>query len=363
VIYLAYFVIGFTVLQLLVALINLVFREKPESGEISGSPMVSVLIPARNEEKNIPNILCDLQNQAYRNIEVIVFNDMSDDRTAEIVAGFGKEDNRIRIINSTALPEGWTGKNYACHSLADAASGEYFLFIDADVRLSGKIICDMIHMAEKKGLSLISIFPKQMTVSVGEKISVPDMNLILLTLLPLVFVRKLSFPSLSAANGQFMFFRSGEYREIKPHAKLRDDKVEDIGISRLFKRNNLRIACLTGNSTVECRMYTGLCEAIEGFSKNVGAFFGNSLILAFLFWLVTTLGFIPVLVLTPLPLFMLYILLFFMVRILVAIASEQEAVENLLYCIPMQFILGIFIYKAILNKYSGGYVWKGRKVK
>jgi glycosyltransferase involved in cell wall biosynthesis len=362
-IWLGYLVLGFTAVQLLVALVNLIFREKPEKGTIQGTQHVSVLIPARNEENNISNILSDLLSQDYRNIEIIVFNDLSEDRTAGIVREFSKKDPRIRLINSEGLPPGWTGKNFACFSLSEAASGEYLLFIDADVRISGGIIPDMISMAEKHRLSLISIFPKQIIETPGEKITVPNMNYILLTLLPLVLVRKLNFPSLSAANGQFMFFRKSLYREMQPHGKLKDEKVEDIMISRLYKRNSLRVACLTGNDSVRCRMYSGLDEAVNGFSKNIGAFFGNSLLMAFLFWLITTLGFIPVMLSAPFYMFAIYLSAYFMTRVLVAAASEQNPAENLLSCIPQQVTLGMFIYKALNSRYSDGFEWKGRKVK
>ena len=122
-----------------VALTNLmVERNLPES-ENSSEELVSVLIPARNEENNIGNILTDLINQDHRNIEVIVFNDQSEDRTAEIVREFARIDNRIRLIESDGLPEGWLGKNYACHKLSQSATGKYLLFLDADVRVGNKL--------------------------------------------------------------------------------------------------------------------------------------------------------------------------------------------------------------------------------
>ena len=126
--YIAWFVFFFTLLQLLIAFVNLLFMSKLRTENKSEKPLVSVLIPARNEEKNIGNVLEDLLNQDYQEIEVIVFNDLSDDATAEIVTAFARRDNRIRLINADRLPEGWLGKNRACHILSQHAGGSIFYF-------------------------------------------------------------------------------------------------------------------------------------------------------------------------------------------------------------------------------------------
>src|SRR5512140_362775 len=123
-IYLAYFVLGFTALQLLTSLVNLLFLEKPAKRFLQNYSLVSVLIPARNEEENIRNILQDLLLQDYKNIEIIVFDDQSEDTTADIVKEFERKDPRITLISSHALPEGWLGKNFACHNLSQAAKGD-----------------------------------------------------------------------------------------------------------------------------------------------------------------------------------------------------------------------------------------------
>jgi hypothetical protein len=362
-IYIAYFVFGFAVLQLLVSLANLLFRERLRKGKLKNNPLVSVLIPARNEEENIGNILKDLLTQDYGNIEIVVFNDQSDDKTEGIVLEFGKLDKRITLVNSLGLPECWLGKNFACHTLSKSANGEYLLFIDADVRVSGGIIANSIAFIEKYDLALISIFPRQIISTFGEKITVPNMNYILLSLLPLILVRKLPFPSLAAANGQFMMFNSKIYKSIYPHELLKGNKVEDIEIARFLKKKRFRIACLTGDKTIMCRMYSGFSEAVNGFSKNVTAFFGNSLLLSLLFWITTTFGFIPVLSAMPALDFTIYISAFLITRIIISVTSEQNLFLNLLLFIPQQIACGLFINKAFTNRLLKNYQWKGRSIK
>jgi len=358
----AYIILAFTALQFIVVLLNFVTRTSlAETGE-KPDEAVSVLIPARNEENNIVNILNDLINQDYSNIEIIVFDDQSEDRTADIVSGFMLRDDRIKLIRSGGLPDGWLGKNHACHSLAKDAGGKYLLFLDADVRVKGNIINKAVSFAKRHDLALISIFPKQIIVSAGERATVPVMNYILLSLLPLILVRRSRYPSLAAANGQFMFFRADAYRSVEPHMIMKDKKVEDILTARHFKRRGLAIACLVGAEDISCRMYTGFRDAAEGFSKNVVEFFGNSFMAALMFWLITTLGFMPVLFFLPPAIFLAYAAIYALTRMFISAASRQNIFYNLLLIIPLQFSMGFFIYKAFINRFFRKYQWKGRSI-
>lgn len=358
----AYIIIAFTWIQFLVALVNLLFRPSLPQTKSKPSDLVSILIPARNEEKNIGRILTDLINQEYTNVEIIVFDDQSEDGTHEIAEEFARSDDRISVISSEGLPEGWLGKNFACHSLAANAKGSFMLFLDADVNISRNTIGNAISMAEKHNLVLVSIFPKQKIISLGERITVPIMNYILLSLLPLVLVRTSKFPSLSAANGQFMFFESGIYKSMEPHKLMRKNRVEDISIARYYKSKGFKIACLTGDEHISCRMYTGFNDAVNGFSKNVIAFFGNSFPVAVLFWFVTTFGFIPVLLSLPPIIFAAYLIAYLLTRIMISISSHQNILYNLIFIIPLQISLGIFIYRAFINRFFKRFEWKGRSI-
>lgn len=359
---LAYIVLGFSIIQFLVAIVNVAFQQPFPKPVKNGSPLVSVLIPARNEEKNIVNILTDLRHIQYKNLEIIVFNDQSEDKTGEIVNEFAKTDNRIKLIDSVNLPEGWLGKNHACYSLAKNAAGEYFLFLDADVRIEGEIIARTIAFSDKNQLGLVSVFPHQIMKSLGEWITVPNMNYILLTLLPLILVRKTGFQSLSAANGQFMFFRAGIYRKFQPHEKMKSEKVEDILIARYFKRNKIKIACISAKNSIQCRMYNGFGEAVSGFSKNVTMFFGNSFLAAFLFWLVTGFRFVVVLLFLSMPVFYFFLLIIILTRAAVSLSGGQNILLNTLLLVPQQVAMGIFILKAFENKLRKRWVWKGRNI-
>ena len=173
---LAWFIFAFTLLQFAVAIVNLIFPQRFPSSISGFNNLVSVLIPARNEEKNIANLLNDLISNDYKNTEILVFNDQSTDKTADIVTGFSQKDSRVKLINSDGLPKGWLGKNHACHSLSKLAKGNYLLFLDSDVRIGNGIIRQTCIFSDKHKLGLLSIFPRQIMTSAGEKAAVPLMH-------------------------------------------------------------------------------------------------------------------------------------------------------------------------------------------
>ena len=354
-------IIAFTVIQLIVSFVNFLFRQK--LGKISKSnKLISVLIPARNEEQNISKLITDLLFQDYANIEILVFDDQSTDRTAEIVKAHTKNHDNVHLITSQGLPNGWLGKNYACHSLSQRAKGDNLLFLDADVRIKNNVIGQTLYFAEKYKLSLVSVFPKQIMDNNGEYATVPIMNYILLTLLPLILVRKVGLPSLAAANGQYMFFDAEEYKKILPHETMKSERVEDIKIARHYKQKKLKIACIANETDIKCRMYGSYKESLNGFSKNVTTFFGNSFILAILFWLITTLGFIPILITYNSTGLALYLLTILIIHSLVSITSHQSVAKNLTYLPIQQLSLGLIIAKSIYNQIKKQYIWKGRNV-
>lgn len=360
--YLAWLVVGFAGVQFMVALLNLIFRQSWRSTALVEKPSVSVLIPARNEGVNIGNLLNDISLQDYENLDIWVFNDQSTDNTAHIVDDFSLRHSSIKRIDSNGLPIGWLGKNFACHSLSLKARGRYFLFLDADVRLSPQAITKAVAIQQRQKASLLSVFPVQEMRSVGEKITVPVMNYILLTLLPLILVRKSRFSTLAAANGQFMMFDAYAYQALLPHEKLKASKVEDIEIARLFKRRGLSVACIIGNRNVRCRMYRSYSESIMGFAKNVRSFFGGSWLVTILFWLVTTLGIIPVVLCFGKWVIVSYLSALILTRVMVSVVSYQSIINNLIFLIPQQWALGAFITRALKNSFTKTEIWKDRNI-
>jgi glycosyltransferase involved in cell wall biosynthesis len=358
----SYIILAFLAIRLLVALTNLVTGRRLLSGQYSGNQFISILIPARNESENIGRLLDNIISQDYTNFEVMVYDDMSEDDTLDIVKAYSMKDSRIGYIEGKELPGGWLGKNYACHRLSLKARGSFFLFMDADVKIEKGLIGSSLHYFDREGLALLSVFPQQEMVTAGEKLTVPLMNWILVSMLPLMLVEYSSRRSLSAANGQFMLFDAGLYRKYRWHEKARSHKVEDIEIVKLIKREGHRVITLLSNGLIRCRMYSNLRESIEGFSKNVTAFFGNSALLTLLFTIVTSFG-IFVLIFTSYLLAAVYLILSVLLRIVISIQSRQNVLTNILLIIPQQIAFIVVVIKALYNKSVKYGNWKGRQIR
>lgn len=351
---------SFNILQFLVVLANLAFREHLSAGKRSLANL-SVLIPARNESGNICNLLNDLIQLSSPPLEIIVCDDHSTDDTARLVLQISRQHPQVRLINSAPLPSGWLGKNFACHQLAQHAKGEYLLFLDADVRIQGNTLESILYFTSHNQLGLFSVFPRQIIRTEGEKQTVPLMNYILLTLLPLPLIRKVPDQSaLAAANGQFMLFRTSSYHRLEPHRQVRKERAEDIAISRYYKKEGIPVACLTGICSVSCRMYHSAKEAVDGLARSLPFFFGGSLTLAVLFWLFTTIGIIWVGVYTSLPSFLFYLFVWLTVKACVSYLSCQSIVGNLFRSYTQQLFFTAILYRAFRNRKAGQLTWKGR---
>ncbi|MFO8001022.1 MAG: glycosyltransferase family A protein, partial [Marinilabilia sp.] len=205
----------------LIALLNLLTGEpRPATGEKTTSE-ISVLVPARNEAVDLPKLLHSLQRCDQTIGEIIIYDDQSDDHTAGVARYWAEYDRRIRVIEGSELPDGWRGKNHACHQLAMAAMGKYLLFLDADVKVGQKAIDLALSRMKKDHLALFSFFPVQEMHTTGEWLLVAQVNVILVSLLPLAFSRYIPFNLVTAANGQFMMFDAGVYDQQRFHEKLR----------------------------------------------------------------------------------------------------------------------------------------------
>jgi len=359
--WLAYISFSFLAYQLINVLANLIFRQKIVSSSDANGSLVSILIPARDEEGNIGHLLQSLQTNKNGIIEIVVLDDASSDGTALVVKRFAAVDPRIKLLQSTSLPEGWLGKNHACHLLAKQARGEYLLFVDADVRLSGQVVQDAVAYLKKHRLGLLSLFPVQVMRTWGERCVVPLMNYILLTLLPLVFIRVSPFRAHAAANGQFMLFSAEDYKDLQPHERFKTSIAEDITISRYFKKQGIRVASLTGDSRVECRMYASYSEAMNGFAKNIHMMFGNWPPVAFLFWFLATLGAVPVALafIQQLPLYLFGMLITIVGYSLV---SRQNILHNMAL-FPVHLVtMMVVMLKGLKTKRNKQYSWKGRNI-
>lgn len=245
------------------------------AGEPTRRPFVSVLIPARDEEGTLPLCLEALRIQSYSPLEIIVCDDHSRDGTEMVVQSARRIDPRLKLVQGEDLPPGWTGKNWACAQLARAAQGEILLFMDADVVPGPRAVAQTIAALERYRADALSAFPEQQCVTVEAKAIIPMMDVLLYCFLPIQLVHRTSFPSVVAANGQWIAFTRSTYEAIGTHEAVRSDVVEDMALARRVKERGRRFLLCCGAGAIRCTMYSSLGEILEGFSKNFYAGFGQ----------------------------------------------------------------------------------------
>ncbi|MGV3533840.1 MAG: glycosyltransferase [Chthoniobacteraceae bacterium] len=289
-------VLGFLLLALLTVLANLsCFGGLKAHRHDADAPLVSVLIPARNEALNIEACVKSLLAQDYPFYEVIVLDDNSEDETPQILRGLGMSETGTisRMIRGRPLPEGWTGKGWACHQLAQEAKGQYFFFTDADTEHEPGALSALVAYAQKHRTDLLSAWPRLITRTLGEQLVVPMIVFAAMAAYPHWLLRVvLRYPALAAqiptkhrrmlgaANGQSMFFTRVGYFRIGGHEAERSHLVEDVALGRAVASRldeGMRVLNCDGLHFSRCRMYRRFPEVWEGFTKNLRALFETSL--------------------------------------------------------------------------------------
>jgi chlorobactene glucosyltransferase len=231
------------------------------------APLVSVLIPARNEEENIETCLKSLQKQDYPNFEILVLDDNSKDRTTEVVERMAAKDDRIKLIKGQPLPEGWAGKPFACYQLAEKAKGSWLLFIDADTTHAPHMLRSTLAMAIELDSSMLSGFPRQMAESLPEKVAMPLLYFVIMSWFPLWWLHRSIGRRPSLTIGQFILFRREEYWRIGGHTAVKDKILEDVWLGVETVRHGGRHVSIDLSTVFYCRMYREVGAMWEGFVK------------------------------------------------------------------------------------------------
>lgn len=348
---------------LLVSIYNLITAPVVRTFNLNNEtkPFVSVLIPARNEENNIGKCLNHLVAQDYNNLEILVLDDHSTDKTGKIVAGYQEKHKQIKLIYGKDLPEGWLGKNWACHQLSNEAQGKYLLFLDADVEIKKETISSTLSEMNNAEVKLISVFSTQIIKSFGEWMIVPLMNWLLLAFLPLRLVYSSRTKSFVAANGQFMFWEREAYFNIGGHKAVQDKVVEDMEFARICKSRNIKIKTMLGGNLIFCQMYNGLSDAKKGFSKNFYPGFSvNSFVFLMMITLFIVIFLLPFALVFYSTLYIIPVLLIVLIRVLISILSKQNIAFNVILH-PLQMLFMFFIgINSVINSKTGNIEWKGR---
>lgn len=275
-------------LAALVALVNTMswgrVRRRPDPLETEQS--VAILIPARNEAAALPGCLSSAQRAGGCVTQILVYDDDSTDGTAEVVRQVGTHDPRIRLVDRFPLPAGWLGKPHACQRLADASEAEWLLFLDADARLAPEAAVNLVAAAQRADAALLSAWPKLALRSTAERVLMPLLNHVVLTLFPTWLAPwRRTDASLGLAHGACLLVRRDAYERVGGHAAVRDQLFEDTGLARAFRSSGAHSLCLDGQDVVGVRMYDRLSAIWSGFQKNTFPAFKRSAVFwAFFVW-------------------------------------------------------------------------------
>jgi hypothetical protein len=231
-------------------------------------PRVSVLIPARNEEQSIGPAVESVLESVGVELEVVVLDDHSEDRTAEIVREIAMRDPRVRLESAPPLPEGWCGKQWACHTLSTHARHPVLTFLDADVRLTPLALARMHGFLRSSGAALVSGFPRQEKGTLLEKLVIPLINWLLVCYLPIGSMRRSRAVGLGAGCGQWFMTTRDAYERAGGHAAVKASLHDGLKLPRAYRKAGLMTDICDATDLAVCRMYRSAGQVWNGLAKN-----------------------------------------------------------------------------------------------
>jgi chlorobactene glucosyltransferase len=236
------------------------------------APMVSIIVPARNEARNIERCVRSILGTGYEPVEVIVVDDGSTDGTGELARTAGFADARLSVISPPPLPDGWFGKQWACHTAAQMARGELLLFTDADTWHAPDLLARLVRARAGGDFAMLSVAGWQEMETFWERVVLPVPFFFLALLLGGTgAVERTRNPRRAIANGQCFMVTRTAYDAAGGHAAVRDNVAEDLRIAQMFVASGQRVGIRMGLEQLRTRMYASLAELIGGWGKNVYA--------------------------------------------------------------------------------------------
>lgn len=337
-------------------------------GPVRGA--ISVLIPARNESGRIGAALDSVLGaaDATLELEVLVLDDGSTDGTGDVVLGRASRDPRIRLLRGEGLPEGWNGKQHACHLLGQAAANPWLLFLDADVRLEPGALGRMLAHAESgpEGIGLWSGVPRQVLKGPLEKLLLPLIHFVLLGFLPMAVMRRSLGPAFGAGCGQLFLARASAYRRAGGHAAVKATRHDGLKLPRAFRHAGIGTDLFDATDLASCRMYGSAGEVVGGLAKNATEGLGASGVLVPMTFVLLAGQVLPwILLLMSSDRRWVWsagvcVAVGLLVRVVLTRRFQQSWVGALLHPVGVLVLLGIQWWARGLESLGYGVEWKGR---
>jgi chlorobactene glucosyltransferase len=354
--------------------LNLASLKKPRKHNVlpEPAPLVSVWIPARNEENNIAACLASLEKQTYPNYEVLVLDDNSTDETASVVAGMIKPGGKIRLITGEPLPEGWAGKPFACQQLAGQAGGDWYIFTDADTTHNPEMIKNALSLALELKPSLMSGFPRQIADSFFERIIIPVFYFLIMCWVPLWFLQRRGKSRPTFVIGQFFLFNRDEFWRIGGYEAAKNRIMEDLWMSIEMHNRGGRVITVDLTGEVNCHMYHTVGQMWDGFGKSIFGVARSSPfiipmlgLIVYLFYLMPFLS-LPYQLLVEKPpadwwaVAAVQVALLLVARLLIKMRFRESIFSTILHPLGIGFFIANAIYVLCKQLAGGGIHWKER---
>ncbi len=316
-------------------------------------PSLTVLVPARNEEANLGRLLPSLLAQRYPRLEILVYDDASEDGTARVAASFA--DPRLRLLRGAGPPPGWMGKVHALAEASREATGEVLLFLDADAELLGADALARL-TARWRALPSPAVLTGLPHLAGGGLTLVSAIPYVFLAAGPQPLLKRVGWSATAVLNGQCWMIARELYERLQPHRAHPDAVVEDLAIGRFLFRANVRVALHDLQDDVRVRMYGGFREAWRGLRKNMYVAAGNRPLVVGAFLALYALVYLVPPLLSPCFLLSLYTM-----KALSDRAARQPLRVTLLA--PLTFLaLAVLLVDSALAHWTGTAAWKGRVV-
>lgn len=346
-------------LLLLLALINFATMRRPVASQAIDSSVL-VLLPVRDEEENIARILTELEAQInLPDLNVLVINDNSEDRTFEIANSFSS--SRIKVVNAPEPKAGWLGKVSALHSAySSAPQTDMVISIDADVRFEKDAISRAVKTLQESELDFISPYPRQIAITWAERLAQPLLQWSWMSTVLLRGAEKFPMKSTVICNGQFLVMKGASLKAIGGFQSVAHKVLDDIELGRTFVQAGFRGTVIDGSALSSTRMYSSFNEIRAGYGKSLNVAFGSifgSLIAAIF---IGATGILPLLSALSGNLIAIGALLAIIgTRIISAASSGTRIRDSFLH--PLSAAL--FIYLLYFSwRHKGQVQWKGRTV-
>lgn len=339
---------------LAIYLANIVYLRRHVCRPSDASPRrLSVIIPARNEAENLGRLLPTILEQDHNNIEVIIYDDGSEDDTWAVIQSF--DDPCLIAVRGSGPPPGWVGKVHALYQATRKANGDLYLFLDADAELLSTSA--LRHLAAcYQHLRPDSVLTGLTLLRGGGKLLVSLVPFTILTSLPWPLVRPLRFRSLGALNGQCWMLDAERYHLLEPHLQVKDEVLEDVNIGRYLKGKGITPVLVDVQPHVAIHMYRDLGDAWLGFRKNAYLLAGGNPVSFIILWLIYLLGMTLAFIFSP---------WFLLTLLLLKLVSDQRAGFPLWVSLltPVSFALGSLLQMdSAISHWTGRVAWKGRRV-